>query len=59
MVVWQASAKDCYDPATQETVECVICFEDFEEKQEIARLECLCRYHKVGLGFMGDWGWKC
>lgn len=47
MVVWRASAKDCIDPATEEAIECVICFEDFEEQQEIARLECLCRYHKV------------
>ncbi|KAI5780100.1 hypothetical protein EDC01DRAFT_620786 [Geopyxis carbonaria] len=46
MVVWKASAKDCIDPATSEAIECVICFEDFEELQDIARLECLCRYHK-------------
>lgn len=26
--------------------ECVICFEDFEVGEAIARLECLCRYHK-------------
>jgi hypothetical protein len=47
MVVWNACERDCKDPSTDETIECVICFEDFEEKQEIARLECLCRYHKV------------
>jgi hypothetical protein len=47
MVVWRAGEKDCKDPSTGETVECVICFEDFEVVQEIARLECLCRYHKT------------
>lgn len=26
--------------------ECVICFEEFEIGDAIARLECLCRYHK-------------
>ena len=26
--------------------ECVICFEEFEVGELIARLECLCRYHK-------------
>lgn len=26
--------------------ECVICFEEFEVGESIARLECLCRYHK-------------
>ncbi|KAI5787644.1 FYVE zinc finger-domain-containing protein [Peziza echinospora] len=27
--------------------ECVICFEEFEVGEAIARLECLCRYHKT------------
>lgn len=26
--------------------ECIICMEDFEEGVEMARLECLCKYHK-------------
>lgn len=30
----------------REKAECVICFEEFEEGDIIARLECLCRYHK-------------
>lgn len=47
MVVWNAGLKDCRDPITGELVECVICFEEFEVGCEIARLECLCRYHKV------------
>jgi hypothetical protein len=27
--------------------ECVICFEEFQEGEKIARLECLCNYHRV------------
>lgn len=29
-----------------EDSECIICMEDFEEGAEMARLECLCKYHK-------------
>jgi hypothetical protein len=47
MVVWNADPMDCRDPATGDRVECVICFEEFDVGCEIARLECLCRYHKV------------
>lgn len=50
MVVWRAAEKDCWivnDEKKQEKAECVICFEEFEEGDVIARLECLCRYHKV------------
>lgn len=46
-MVWTAGEKDCRDPGTGDLVECVICFEEFEQGQLIARLECLCRYHKV------------
>lgn len=46
MVVWNAGEKDTKDPSTGEVVECVICFEEFVVGTEIARLECLCRYHK-------------
>ncbi|KAF8249066.1 hypothetical protein K440DRAFT_544804, partial [Wilcoxina mikolae CBS 423.85] len=46
MVVWNAGVKDTLDPTTGEKVECVICFEEFQEGTEIARLECFCRYHK-------------
>lgn len=51
MVVWRATEKDCWvvtEDEKQEKAECVICFEEFEEGDAIARLECLCRYHKVG-----------
>lgn len=54
MVVWRAAEKDCWaitDEKKQEKAECVICFEEFEEGDLIARLECLCRYHKVFFSF--------
>lgn len=47
MVVWAAGEKDTWDVGGAEKAECVICFEEFEQGVEIARLECLCRYHKV------------
>ncbi|KAI5851542.1 FYVE zinc finger-domain-containing protein [Morchella snyderi] len=60
MVVWKATEKDTWASvdddedekqppkrqAKREKAECVICFEEFEEGDIIARLECLCRYHK-------------
>ncbi|PWW79086.1 hypothetical protein C7212DRAFT_340008 [Tuber magnatum] len=60
MVVWKASEKDTWasggeadekkfeseGDVEREKAECVICFEEFEVGDMIARLECLCRYHK-------------
>ncbi|PUU75021.1 FYVE zinc finger-domain-containing protein [Tuber borchii] len=60
MVVWKASEKDTWasggeadekrseseGDVEREKAECVICFEEFEVGDVIARLECLCRYHK-------------
>ena len=46
MLVYRASEKDCVDEDGQ-AQECVICFEEFEEGQEMGRLECLCKFHKV------------
>ena len=49
MVVYQATEKDCVgeDGGQQE---CVICFEEFEPGVGMGRLECLCKFHKVGDG---------
>jgi len=46
MVVYHASEKDCEgeDGAAQE---CVICFAEFAVGDEMGRLECLCKFHKV------------
>lgn len=58
MVVWKMSENErergMKDDATE--MECVVCFEEFDVGQEVARLECLCRYHKVSciLGSEGD-----
>lgn len=47
MVVWIASEKDAWaNEAEGERAECVICFEEFLPGNLVARLECLCRYHK-------------
>lgn len=53
MVVWRAAEKDTW--VHGEKAECVICFEEFEEGDVIARLECLCRYHKVCFLSFGNW----
>ncbi|EPS41707.1 hypothetical protein H072_4394 [Dactylellina haptotyla CBS 200.50] len=51
MFVYTATAKDTLPSgsdakADDQKAECVICFEEFEEGDSIARLECFCRYHK-------------
>ncbi|KAI9697174.1 MAG: hypothetical protein M1820_007910, partial [Bogoriella megaspora] len=45
MLVYTATEKDCVD-ANGEALECVICFEEFEEGDEMGRLECLCKFHR-------------
>lgn len=40
MFPYKATEKDCIDDA-----ECTICLEEFEVGVEMARLECLCRFH--------------
>ncbi|KAK6338921.1 hypothetical protein TWF696_009722 [Orbilia brochopaga] len=51
MVVYTATEKDTFAlgndaEAEGQKAECVICFEEFEAGDSIARLECFCRYHK-------------
>ncbi len=41
MFPYKATEKDCVDDA-----ECTICLEEFEVGVPMARLECLCRFHK-------------
>lgn len=41
MYVYSATEKDCVDDA-----ECTICLEEFTVGIPMARLECLCRFHK-------------
>lgn len=35
------------DVLTEDKGECVICFEDLKQGDTIARLPCLCVYHKM------------
>ncbi|OIW34541.1 FYVE-domain-containing protein [Coniochaeta ligniaria NRRL 30616] len=41
MFPYKATEKDCVDSA-----ECTICLEEFEVGVDMARLECLCRFHR-------------
>lgn len=42
MFPYVATEKDCVDDA-----ECTICFEEYEAGDQMCRLECLCRFHRV------------
>ncbi|KAE9986245.1 hypothetical protein EG328_006248 [Venturia inaequalis] len=46
MLVYHATEKDCVGE-DQEPTECVICFEEFDEGDEMGRLECLCKFHRT------------
>jgi len=46
MLVYRATEKDCLGE-DEEPQECVICFEEFDEGDEMGRLECLCKFHRV------------
>lgn len=47
MVVYHATEKDCVGEDGKGEAECVICFEEFAVGDEMGRLECLCKFHKV------------
>ncbi|KAH0543551.1 hypothetical protein FGG08_002112 [Glutinoglossum americanum] len=47
MVTFPATEKDCVGEDGEGIAECVICFEDIEVGVEMARLECLCKFHKT------------
>ena len=49
MLVYHASEKDCVGEDGEGVQECVICFEEFSVGDEMGRLECLCKFHKVGI----------
>lgn len=48
MLIYHATEKDCVGE-DQEPTECVICFEEFDEGDEMGRLECLCKFHRVSV----------
>lgn len=45
MLRYRATEKDCLDE-TGNPQECIICFEDFKEGDEMGRLECFCKFHR-------------
>lgn len=46
MLRYRASEKDCVDEKG-DPQECIICFEDFHEGDEMGRLECFCKFHRT------------
>lgn len=52
MVVYHASEKDCVGEDGEGGQECVICFEEFTVGDEMGRLECLCKFHKVRRAYL-------
>lgn len=46
MLRYRATEKDCIDDDGSPQ-ECIICFEDFKEGDEMGRLECFCKFHRV------------
>ncbi|XBW35623.1 hypothetical protein QEN19_001197 [Hanseniaspora menglaensis] len=47
MLIYAMSADEInkHKEASKDDFDCPICFEDFEEKDKVGRLECLCLYH--------------
>lgn len=56
MFVYQASEKDCVGQDSEGSQECVICFEEFAVGDEMGRLVCLCKFHRVSLRLLQSWG---
>jgi hypothetical protein len=46
MFAFTATEKDCVDAEGNEE-ECVICFEEYEAGDRMARLVCWCKFHEV------------
>ena len=46
MAVYKATEKDCTNEEG-EAQECVICFEEFQPGDEMGRMECLCKFHRL------------
>jgi hypothetical protein len=46
MAVYRATEKDCMTE-DGEPQECVICFEEFQPGDEMGRMECLCKFHRL------------
>lgn len=48
MFPYVATEKDCVDEEGKEA-ECIICFEEFEPGDKLARLVCWCKFHEVSV----------
>lgn len=46
MYYFTATEKDCVDAEGNEE-ECIICFEEYEAGDKMARLVCWCKFHEV------------
>lgn len=46
MFPYVATEKDCVDEDGNDA-ECIICFEEFEAGDKMARLVCWCKFHEV------------
>ena len=46
MAVYRATEKDCVD-AEGAVQECIICFEEFQPGDDMGRMECLCKFHRL------------
>lgn len=61
MFVYHASEKDCVGQDGEGVQECVICFEEFAVGDEMGRLVCLCKFHRVSfqpLTVFGEGEWR-
>lgn len=56
MFLYHASEKDCVGQDGEGVQECVICFEEFAVGDEMGRLVCLCKFHRVSLQLVRFWG---
>jgi hypothetical protein len=52
MLPFTATEKDCVD-ADGGDAECIICFEEYEAGDKMARLVCWCKFHKVRTDELG------
>lgn len=46
MALYKATEKDCM-AEDGEPAECIICFEEFQPGDEMGRMECLCKFHRM------------
>lgn len=55
MFFFHASEKDCIGQDGEGVQECVICLEEFAVGDEMGRLVCLCKFHRVSFRLLRFW----